>query len=212
LVDDRALGGALQRDEHLIADRGETFAEHVHGEPVGHPRSSTIRLPAASSRAAWPGSTSVVAAGSSITHGPGTQRLLAPVASSARTRTGTSRGAPNGSRSTSRVLAGGSGPEALWSFHLISAAGSIALTRSETTSSGASSRNEKLSRQRCSNAARTSSSAVGSGTGTSSVCSCPAYRSSAYLAISIPPVPGGSPSSASAARSTGPNADARSVA
>src|SRR5262249_48529287 len=35
LVDDRALRGALQRDEHLVADRRETLSQHVHGEPVG---------------------------------------------------------------------------------------------------------------------------------------------------------------------------------
>ncbi len=35
LVDDRALRRALQRDEHLVADRGEALAQDVHGEPVG---------------------------------------------------------------------------------------------------------------------------------------------------------------------------------
>src|SRR5258707_13317322 len=34
LVDDRALRGALQRDEHFVADRRETLAQHVHGETV----------------------------------------------------------------------------------------------------------------------------------------------------------------------------------
>src|SRR5258708_10592140 len=157
LVDDRALRGALQRDEHLVADCREPLAQHVHGEPdvgepvVGEPvvashgRSSKIRLPASSCRAAWPGRTSVVAAGSSITHGPATQswsvRVAVRSASSARARTGISCRAPYGSRSTSRARAGGCGPGELWSVQLISALGSIALTRSDTTSSGASSRN-----------------------------------------------------------------------
>src|SRR6266851_3902874 len=148
LVDDRALRGALERDEHLVADRREALAQHVHGERVSatHGRSSTIRLPASSWRAAWPGRTRVVAAVSSITHGPATQcwsvRVAARSASSARARTGISCSAPYGSRSTSRVRAGGRGPSELWSVQLISALGSIALTRSDTTSSGASSRKE----------------------------------------------------------------------
>ena len=79
LVNDGALRSALKRDEHLVADRSEAFAQHVHGEPgvasqaVGcHGRSSMIRLPASSRRVTWPGNTSVVAAASSITHGPAT--------------------------------------------------------------------------------------------------------------------------------------------
>src|SRR5690348_11463681 len=75
LVNDRALRGALQRDEHLVADRREALAQYVHGEPVrSHwrasgttltwraPDSSRMRLPTSSWRAVWSGRTNVVAA------------------------------------------------------------------------------------------------------------------------------------------------------
>src|SRR5439155_13812148 len=79
LVDDRALRGALEGDEHLVADRDQRVLDDLDGERVDardgsdrhrYPSVSMIRLPYPSTRSRWPGKTTVDAAGSSTTAGP----------------------------------------------------------------------------------------------------------------------------------------------
>src|SRR5829696_1415673 len=108
LVDNRALRGALQGGEHLIADGDQRVLYYFDRKGIElrlfrnhHPQTSVsmIRHPYSSTRSLWSGKTTVEAAGSSTIAGPSS---TAPAPSRSRSYIEVPR-RPSSSKSTSRL-------------------------------------------------------------------------------------------------------------